>query len=311
MNEQRPHVLIVDDEPRIVRALNRLLNPQYETHLASSGELALEIIRSKRIHVIISDQRMPRMKGVELLSKVKLISPNTTRILLTGYSDVSAVLDSVNHGEIFRYITKPWRNTEILETVKKASEIAISLYRKDSTIKQRRREKLARVKKRILVMDKGGELLEMISHVLDQRVECFAATKLKSASKLLVERDINLIVMNISLDDKEALAFIKTAKALRPGVLCLVAADGADIAHIMSLINEGQIYRFIKKPLKAGQLKMYLISAIRYYNQLITHPELLARHAVDEISNEDERRFADAFNRMWNLLLRVFHRFAT
>ena len=251
------------------------------------------------------------MKGVELLSKVKLISPNTTRILLTGYSDVSAVLDSVNHGEIFRYITKPWRNSEILETVKKASDIAISLYRRDSSIRKHRREKLVRVKKRILVMDKGGELLEMISHVLDQRVECFAAVKLKTASKLLVEKDINLIVMNISLEDKEALAFIKTAKALRPGVLCLVAADSADIVHIMSLINEGQIYRFIKKPLKAGQLKMYLISAIRYYNQLITHPELLARHAVDKISNEEERRLADAFNRMWSLLLRIFHRFAT
>ena len=311
MNDYRPSVLIVDDEPRIVRALNRLLNPHFETHLVGSGELALEVLRSRRVHVIISDQRMPRMTGVELLAKVKMISPNTTRILLTGYSDVSAIMDSVNQGEIFRYITKPWRNSDILETVQQASEISNSLYLKSSDRRRSQQEMLVRDKKKVLVMDKGGELLQMISKVLDHRVECYAVEKVRSASKIIVAKNINLIVMNVSLNDKEALAFIKTAKTLKPGILCLVAADSADITHIMSLINEGQIYRFIKKPLKAGQLKMYLISAIRYYNQLITYPELLARHAVDNISNEEERKYAAIFNRMWRFLLRAYHRFAT
>lgn len=316
MSNQHLSVLIVDDEPRIAGALGRVLKPFYETHLAVSGERALKIIRSRRIHVVLVDQRMPRMTGVELLAKVKLISPNTTRILLTGYADLSVVMDSANQTEIFRYLNKPWRNSELLETVGQACEIAQSLYRRQAIDTQRwpkitPLERTARVKKKVLVLDKGCELLRMISHVLDNRVECFTAEEIHTASKLLVENDINLVMMNISYDDKEAAAFIKTVKALKPDVLCLVTADSANTAHLMSLINEGQIYRFIKKPLKAWQLKMYLISAIRYYNQLTHYPELLARHAVENISNEEEHKPAGAYNRMWSFLLRAFQRSAS
>ena len=114
MSDQHPKVLLVDDEPRTVGALGRALKPFYKTYLAVSEERALEIIRSRRIHVIVSDQRLPRMMGVELLVKVKMISPNTTRILLIDYADLSVVMDSANQTEIFRYLKKPWRTSEIV-----------------------------------------------------------------------------------------------------------------------------------------------------------------------------------------------------
>lgn len=316
MNIKRPSVLIVDDEPRIVKVLERVLNSFYETYLAGSGDVALEIIRSRRIHVIISDQQMPRMSGVELLAKVKIISPNTTRILLTGYSDLSAVMESVNRGEIFRYLKKPWHNRELIETVGQACEIAQSYYRIQPFSKQRGKEiatleHTSHVKTKILVLEKSGELLQIVSHVLDNRIECIPVVKLENALKIMMEKDINLIVMNISVDDKDELTFIKKAKALMPGVLCLVAADSADAIHLMSLINEGQIYRFIIKPLRAGQLKIYLNSAMRYYNQLVDYPELLARHAVVNISNKEGRQIADTvLCRIWSCFQRAFLRLA-
>ena len=274
MKDHHPSVLIVGGAPRRVGALGRVLKPFYEIYLAVSGEMALEIIRKRRIQVMISDQRISQMTGMELFAKVKMISPNTTRILLTGSADFSTAMDTSNRVEIFRYLKKPWRNSELLETVRLACETTQSLHRRQLHDTQRLQDKtplerVARVKKKVLVLDNSSELFRMISHVLDNRVECFTTEKPQAASKLLLEKDINLVVTNIDFDVKEALAFIKTAKALKPGILFLVAANSADTIHFMSLINEGQIYRFINKPLRAGQLKMYLISAIRYYNSVV------------------------------------------
>ena len=319
MNDMPINVLVVDDEECIVRALSRLLKPRYKVFQAESGEEALEIIRSNPIHVIVSDQRMPNMTGSELLTKVKLISPNTTRILLTGYSDLSAVMDSVNQGEIFRYITKPWLNEDFLTTVSQASEIALSLFKTTSTIvgKKPAKKLLAKegaipvVRKKILVLDKEGELNQTLSQVLNDKADCLLAHSLKDASRILLEKDISLIAMNISLDDREALAFIKIVKAKKPNILCLVAADSADITHITSLINEGQIYRFITKPLRKGQLKMYIHSALCYCRQLADKPELLARHKVENISNAEEQLLASTFNLMWKSLRQSLRRLVT
>jgi len=310
-------ILVVDDEPRIVRTLYRLLKPFYETFQAESGEMALEIIRSQCIHVIISDQRMPQMTGSELLAKVKLISPNTSRILLTGYSDLSAVIESVNQGEIFRYITKPWNNDELLSTVKHASEISQSLFRinkpgpKTAQDLSPKDKSASRTKKDILVLDNENQLAQSIKIVLDDRVECSVAESLEAASAIMIEKDISLILMNISLDNKEALAFIKLAKTVKPDILCLVVADSADITHITSLINQGQIYRFITKPIKAGQLKMFMISALRYYKQLTDNPELLARHAVENITDEEEQKIVTNLSKSWSSIRKAFKRLVT
>lgn len=316
MRKNPYHVLIVDDEPLVVRALDRLLKPIYRTHCAESGKAALEIVRSQRIDVIVSDQRMPEMTGVELLERARLISPNTTRILLTGYSDLSAVVASVNEAEIFRYVTKPWRAVELLATVKKASEVADALFEQDaggSGFQEAWNAASAKteVRRNVLVVDKERDLSDVLPLMVGVGFEWFATEQIKEASNLLGVENIHVIIMNASLGDTEALAFIKMVKVAKPNILCLVVADSADIEHLMGLINEGQIYRFLKKPIRTGQLRMYLNSAVRYCNQLIDHPELLARHAVDRISSEEERGIAQAFRASWNSLVQAFRRLAT
>jgi DNA-binding NtrC family response regulator len=297
------NILIVDDEERIVRTLNRLLKPHYNTFQAYSGDTALEIIRNNNIHVIVSDQRMPKMTGAELLAKIKLISPNTIRILLTGYSDLSAVLESVNQGEIFRYITKPWKNDKFLMTVNQAAEISSSLFQPNTaTINKILVTKSnSQTKQKILVLDKEGELHEQLSQVIHNKADCILAKSLHDASKIILENDIDLITMSISLEDKKSLAFIKMIKTQKPNTLCLVVAESADIAHITSLINEGQIYRFVTKPIRTGQLKIFINSALRYYKQLADNPKLQARHKVEKIANKEEQQIANTFNFMWNL----------
>jgi response regulator RpfG family c-di-GMP phosphodiesterase len=126
-NKVKPRILLVDDEERILRTLTMLLKMQYQVFSTTDGNEALNILKQEKIHVLISDQRMPLMVGTELLRQAKNISPQTMRILLTGYADVDAAVDSVNEGEIFRYINKPWGPKELRDTVADAATIATKL----------------------------------------------------------------------------------------------------------------------------------------------------------------------------------------
>ena len=119
--EQQPTLLLVDDEPNILNALKRLLRREnYRVLTAASGAEALEILAMHSVQVIISDQRMPEMSGIELLSKVKSLYPQTVRIILSGYSEAGTVTDAINQGAVWKYLTKPWDDETLKEEVRKA-----------------------------------------------------------------------------------------------------------------------------------------------------------------------------------------------
>jgi DNA-binding NtrC family response regulator len=109
-------LLFVDDEPRILESLSALFS-DYVVHTAQHGYEALNILKTRQISVIVSDQMMPEMTGVEFLRQAKLTSPDSIRILMTGYADLQAIVDSVNVGEVFRYINKPWNTDKLRETI--------------------------------------------------------------------------------------------------------------------------------------------------------------------------------------------------
>jgi len=103
-------VLFVDDEEKVLRALEMsLLEEPYEKLFATSGKEALEILGKKEVQVIVTDMRMPEMNGLELLKIVKKQYPHIVRIVLSGYTQVTTLLTAINQGEIYRYITKPWK----------------------------------------------------------------------------------------------------------------------------------------------------------------------------------------------------------
>ena len=103
-------VLFVDDEEKVLRSLERgLLDEPYKKLFAKSGIEALEILQRKEVHVIVVDMRMPEMTGLELLKIVKKEYPHIIRMVLSGYTQVTTLLTAINQGEIFKYITKPWK----------------------------------------------------------------------------------------------------------------------------------------------------------------------------------------------------------
>ena len=118
-------LLLVDDEESIIKSLQRIFRKEgYEIHTALSGQEGLKTLKEaqKPFSLIISDQRMPGMTGTQFLEKSKNIFPNAIRILLTGYSDMDAIVDAVNKGEIHRYLTKPWNDGDLKSQVGQALE---------------------------------------------------------------------------------------------------------------------------------------------------------------------------------------------
>jgi len=116
-------VLVVDDEPDVLRSVYDLLRIDYEVVTCQRASEALDHLKAVTdVAVILSDQRMPGMTGIELLQQARLIRPETTRLLFTAYADIHTVIDAINHGHVFRYITKPWGAEELESVIRQAVE---------------------------------------------------------------------------------------------------------------------------------------------------------------------------------------------
>lgn len=115
-------LLIVDDETPNLRLLDRLFSKDFECLTASSGPEAIRLLELHDVAILITDQRMPEMTGIELLKRTARLRPHMVRILLTGYTDVEALVEAINSGLVYMYITKPWNNDDLKLRVNRACE---------------------------------------------------------------------------------------------------------------------------------------------------------------------------------------------
>ncbi len=113
-------VLYIDDEEHNLQAFKASFRRQYEIYTAISAAEGLKILQNVEIHVIIADQKMPETTGVQFFRSIKNSFPDPIRILLTGYTDIEALADAINHGDVYRYITKPWSDLELHNSIKNA-----------------------------------------------------------------------------------------------------------------------------------------------------------------------------------------------
>lgn len=125
MADNKIVVLYVDDEENNLVSFKATFRIKYKVLTAISGDEAMEILSKNKVEIIVTDQRMPNMTGVEFLERVLVKYPETMRILLTGYTDTAAVIDAINKGKIFHYLTKPWDENELDMTIQRAHETYI------------------------------------------------------------------------------------------------------------------------------------------------------------------------------------------
>lgn len=119
----KPKILIIDDEKDNLSSLDRLLRKDFHVFTCENGEAGIETLKKNPdFAVIVSDQRMPKMSGVEFLEKCQEIAPQITRILLTGYADIDSVIEAINRGQVWKFINKPWEPDDLVWTIHKSAE---------------------------------------------------------------------------------------------------------------------------------------------------------------------------------------------
>jgi len=136
MAEKKINILYIDDEEHNLISFKATFRLKYNVATAISAEVAKQVLAEKPIDIIITDQRMPNMTGVEFLESIIGQYPDPMRLLLTGYADMNAVVDAINKGKIFQYLTKPWNEDELDAAIQKAYEVySIKMNERDLTQK--------------------------------------------------------------------------------------------------------------------------------------------------------------------------------
>ena len=295
----RPQLLLVDDEERILRSLAMLFRGSYQVRTTTDAREALRMLAETPAHVVVSDQRMPLMSGAALLREVRQQSPQTMRILLTGYAELDAVVASVNEGEIFRFVSKPWDATELRETVDEAARIAATLQRSAAT------EPDTATAEAVLVIDDDPAVFDSVREIIGEANPVFEARSLDEALGLIAREPIGVIVSELEVGREPLSGFLKTLKAEHPAIVSIVLAPLQDVSVFVGLINQGQVYRLLPKPVRRGPLSMCLASALRHHRALVATPMLREAHRVEKIRDGAELSVA---NRAMSLLSRLRRR---
>ena len=291
----REVLLIVDDESRVLRSLKAIFRSGYQVRTTTNCLEALQILKNEKINTIISDQRMPEMRGVDLLHQARQISPNTMRLLLTGYSDATSTQDAINEGEVYRYITKPWGQAEIQSVVADAMKISQKLFKVEPAPPHDAAASIEITEKtELLVLDKRIAISEIIKNLFRESCEVHYAQTIEDTARIFVRHPIKVIIVNVPPGNSDYLSFLKLVKSQYPLIVTVAIMAESDSDEIISLINQGQIYRYVPVTVPPGRTRICVQSAINYARHLSMNPELAERHRVEE---DDAAQTISAVNR--------------
>jgi len=272
----KTRVLFVDDDERILNAVRALFRQDYEVVTAAGGEAALEALRQGAFHVIVSDQRMPGVTGVELLRQARVLAPNAVRILLTGYTDLAALVGSINQGEIFKFVMKPWDNEELRKAVGDAARIALELAATAAAPAPAATAEPTHPRSAgsLLVIDPKEGLAKGLERLLAGAAQVMQVATPQEAAKALQGKEVAAIVADLGAGTDGLVALFKQLKEKRPEILSILLAEEPDSELGIELINKAQIYRFLPKPVSAKELRTQVSAALRRYATLKQIPAL-------------------------------------
>jgi len=273
---KKARILVVDDEERILTALKSLFRQRYHVFCTTDGFKALDFIKKYQMHVIISDQRMPAMLGVELLRQSREISPRSVRILLTGYSDLAAIVGSINDGEIYRFISKPWDNRALQTIVAEAVTIGLEL----ADTKTAPVELPLDMSAGVLVIENEEDIFRVTRELLGGLCQVASATDADTALQTMQSREIAVVIADVGPGKEQLVSMLKLLKQEHPQILTIVTIKMADSELVIDLINHAQVFRILNKPINVGQLKSHLLDALRRYLAYKQAPNLLQEHKV-------------------------------
>ena len=352
---EKARILFVDDEQRVLNAMRGLFRREFELFLTTDGAEAVRIAEQESIDVLVADQRMPGMTGVEVLGKVKQVSPTTVRILLTGYADLDAIEGSINVGEVFRFLSKPCPPPVLRETLTQAvstarasaaavaanaespaapapaavskpaptpdeqrpaaeaSEPSIPVLKDpvptvtetapqagfdteivlsgDSASERQSAQEVAGdvvadIGIAVFSIDPG--FAETTVRALSSSREVSLATNLARVLDVLEQQRAGVLVTDYTDNVNQLRNMIGSLKQVLPELVTIVVSENRDASDMIALINYGQVFRYVDKPLDMDRFLNDVNAAALRHIELVNHPELLQRHAVVEQQTEGD-----------------------
>jgi response regulator RpfG family c-di-GMP phosphodiesterase len=151
-------LLVVDDEQDVCDSVHDLLRREFKVLKARSGAEGMKLLQENEVHIIMTDQRMPLLTGVEFLNKIRLGHPQAVRMLFTGYADIDAIIAAINHGHIYKFLRKPWQPEELEEAVREAAAEYDRLVMQAEEM-ERMRQELKQLHQRLTILEKEVERL--------------------------------------------------------------------------------------------------------------------------------------------------------
>lgn len=293
----KPHVLFVDDEERILNTMRILFRRKYEVMTANGGEQAVELMRSGKLNVIVSDQRMPGMSGYEVLREARKLQPTAMRILLTGYSDLNAILGSINEGEVFRFINKPWSNDHLMGVVEQAVQASQHVeevpHLADETSATVTAPKAAAKTDasglpHVLILDEDQGSVAEVKQSLENEFQVHHATTLEAGLDVLGNHRVGVLITETHVGGREVTAMLGELKQHYPQMVSIVLTGRNDADTAIALINQGQIFRFLIKPTRAVMCQLAVRAANQRFETMNKAPSIAKRFEVESSSTRPQ-----------------------
>ncbi len=368
--------MFVDDEKRVLNSMRGLFRREYDLFLTCEGAEAVKIADENEIDVIVADQRMPGMTGIEVLAKIKERSPRTVRILLTGYADPGAVEGSINIGEVFRFLSKPCPPKELRETLSLAIEAArtspieteapappvetaapaaaqpseiqpapttavgpgfpiqdtlqepliadndetqpalpvldesviaasgehssthwqtvTNVIMSEDTVEETQ-ENVALTTATLGVRDVGivvftvdSEFATSVIRAVSPDRPAYLATTLIKVAQAIEQHNAGVLVTDFTSNKTALQRIIGVLKHHMPELVTITVSDGRDTTDMIRLINYGQVFRYLLKPIDAEKLRDDVHAAVIRHLYLLNNPESAKRHKVARTSDRPD-----------------------
>lgn len=260
-------VLCVDDEPSILSALTWLLGKEFQVVTATSTQIGLELIRDDDFDVVISEQLMPEMDGVEFLTQVKTLAPFTVGILLTGASEAHGDQSSNNKLASFQLIHKPWKVAELPGIVAHAAENSRKQKFSGNKPTVSCETKLAG-KTKLLVLDDDQAIHALVEISAGDLAEVIHVTDPIDAFRILGTEDVGVVLSDRTLGNTDLTNQLCLLKRQHPRIVSVVLTETEDNQLISKMIDQGKIFRIIHKSAKVGVLRETLKAAIARRHEL-------------------------------------------
>jgi response regulator RpfG family c-di-GMP phosphodiesterase len=305
MNTSIKHtLLVVDDEADVCDSVHDLLRRQFRVLKAKSAAEGLKLMEQHEVHIIMTDQRMPLVSGVEMLTKIRTGHPRAVRMLFTGFADLESIIAAINEGHIYQFLKKPWQPDELEAAVRQAAMEYDRLVEKaekmqglqaeierlwqrvaslESEAVRRPSAESIPAKHTLLVVDDEPNVCDSVCDLLRKDFRVLKAKSAEEGYKILEAEEVHIIMTDQRMPQVSGVEMLSKVRAGHPQAVRMLFTGYAELESIITAINQGHIYKFLKKPWQTEELQEAVREAAKEYDRLLEQAEQM-RRLHDEVA---------------------------